>query len=566
MSAPLSLAQALRLTKEQSRNVRPRLELFSHYGLAQFRIFLEAYLTTYGLPTEIGAEEYGGLFKQLHSQAPTGSGTLVVLDSDELLVSRSLRFSGEYSVPDRKTFEAGLQELIAAIESFSRRSSGPVYLLPLDLTDALLTPFPRSFFSEAEARWAIALSRLSALPVVLLKLQRPEVDRTRFFETGEPLFSEGARQVGEAVAEAIHAHATGFLPGAEPKKLLVTDLDNTFWRGLVGEDGWDGLEFGDTDAGKKFWVYQRFLKLLAEEGVLLAIASKNSKEIVEEAFEKLSFFCPRDRFVAIEAHWQPKSQSVRRLGESLQILPKSTVFIDDNPAELEEVRGALPEVTCLDLPRTFAEMPAFLETVRKLFLRGRAASDVENRLKSYQTVQVISALAEQGHEAFEAYLASLRMTLKIETVRPEHKARVLELLNKTNQFNLTGKRYQLSELEQCLDHGAYALSLEDKFCDYGIVGCVFIDDKKRLSQFVLSCRVFSRRIEDEILTRLNVRELKLARTSKNSRVFDFLSRAFPALRTSELTETVQTLKLPEESHLQAFVGIVESPFSATMAT
>jgi FkbH-like protein len=297
---------------------------------------------------------------------------------------------------------------------------------------------------------------------------------------------------------------------AAPMKGLITDLDGTLWKDIVGEVGAQGVSWDLEHKSQIHGLYQQMLLALADAGVLVAVASKNDPKPVDEAFEREDLILPRDRVFPIEVHWGPKSESVSRILRAWNIGPDSVVFVDDSPMELGEVKAAHPDVTCLRFPGD-DEQAAYelLEHLRELFGKDRLTEEDALRRESLrQSAMLQDEIATNGADTDE-FLQGVdaRLTLKFPAGSPP--ARALELINKTNQFNLNGRRLSESEWRAHLsepDRFLMIASYEDKYGALGAIavltgrarhgGTVFIDT------WVMSCRAFARRIEFQCLDAL----------------------------------------------------------------
>ncbi len=243
------------------------------------------------------------------------------------------------------------------------------------------------------------------------------------------------RAHADAVASAL---AKALLPDS-PKKGLITDLDDTLWKGIVGEVGAGGVGWDLDSHAQIHGLYQQLLASLAEHGTLLAIASKNEPENVEEAFRRSDIRISMDSFFPVEVHWNPKSGSVSRILERWNIGADATVFLDDSPAEIGEVQAAHPEVECILFPKNDpAAALALLSRLRDLFGKTRVSAEDAIRLKSLRSAAELQD-ASKDEDALERFLSSAAGKLTFDLVSSD--ARSLELINKTNQFNLNGLRY-----------------------------------------------------------------------------------------------------------------------------
>jgi FkbH-like protein len=324
------------------------------------------------------------------------------------------------------------------------------------------------------------------------------------------------------------------LGGLKPKKGLITDLDDTLWAGILGEDGLDGVRWSLEHHAQTHGLYQQMLASLAESGVLLAVASKNDSRLVEEAFAKLALVVKPDTLFPRVAHWGPKSQSVRSILKAWNIGAADVVFVDDSPTELEEAQTAFPELTCLQFKALDAAYShGLLLQLRNLF--GKERLQAEDALRAI-TVRTASRVLEEREAAAgeDEFLQGLGATLTMSVETRFAAGRALELLNKTNQFNLNGRRYELTDwaaLES--DPGRLLLVVEyaDKHGSLGkisVLSGVKMGDAFKVDAWVMSCRAFSRRIEHaviEFLFRefgLRVIELAYAPTAKNAPFAEFL--------------------------------------------
>lgn len=319
---------------------------------------------------------------------------------------------------------------------------------------------------------------------------------------------------------------------APPKKGLITDLDDTLWHGLVGELGPEGVSWDAAGHHQIHALYQKLLSSLSEEGVLIGIASKNDAATVDLALRRRDLFIPPDRIFPVEVHWQAKSGSVGRILSTWNVAADSVVFVDDNPMELAEVAEQHPGIECLLFPRDdYAAAWNLLLRLRSLFGRERLLAEDALRLDSIRRGAEFRTAAADG-EASEGFLQAAEAMIEFDFAPGASDARLLELVNKTNQFNLNGRRYTEAEWHQAVSApGAFlaGVSYEDKFGPLGKIAVIFgVREGKRLriSGWVMSCRAFARRIEHQTLRTL------LDRYDVESLIFDFVS----TLRNSPLQD------------------------------
>ncbi len=296
-----------------------------------------------------------------------------------------------------------------------------------------------------------------------------------------------------------------------PRKVLVTDLDNTLWQGVVGEDGFDGIEMGASAIG---WPHRRLQQAMLElkrRGVLLAVASKNNPD---EALRVLAdhpdcLLRPQD-FVRLEIGWGSKSEAIAKIARELNLGRDACVFLDDSAFERAEVTTALPEVLVLDFPAQPMGLANILGETSAFDSLTLTAEDSQ-RASSYAAENARADLRKQVGSAEEFY-RSLDLQLRIVAIRDEQTARVHQLVNKTNQFNLTTQRLSSDEVRRRVaasDMQNFALYVADKMGDSGLTGVAFVDVSDPLhwhvENFLLSCRVIGRTVEHGFLAWLAAR-------------------------------------------------------------
>ena len=322
------------------------------------------------------------------------------------------------------------------------------------------------------------------------------------------------------------------------RKAVVVDLDNTLWGGVIGEDGIDGIKIGREYPGAAFLALQRALLDLHRRGVILAIASKNDERDALEVLERHpGNVLRREHFAAHEIGWNPKPESLRRIAAELNIGLDSLVFVDDNPAEREAVRRELPEVLVLELPQDPMQYAASLRVLPAL---ERVRVSAEDRDRGRQYAEQRSRAAHKSSAAtLEDYYRSLEMIVELAPLTDGTRARISQLTQKTNQFNLTTRRYDESALAALAAEGTtqvYGCSVRDRFGDNGLVGVVIVRDRLpafEIDTLLLSCRVIGRTIESAMLSyvavaarRAGARSLRgwFVPTAKNEPAADFYAR------------------------------------------
>jgi FkbH-like protein len=294
-----------------------------------------------------------------------------------------------------------------------------------------------------------------------------------------------------------------------PRKVLCTDLDNTLWGGILGEEGPDGIATGSAFPGNCYLEYQKYLKQLSSRGILLTIVSKNNEADVREAFQvrAADLGLGLDNFVATKISWNEKSDSIRELAKELSLGLDSFVFVDDNPVECEAIRRQLPEVAVVGAPIDEPWKLVEILSSQPFFDAAVVTDDDVNRLQEYKAQSQRAELASNAGNRDE-FLASLGIVCTFVSALDAPLARSVQLLAKTNQFNLTTRRRSAAEIEEfAASPGgqAIAIRVRDRFGDAGVVGLALArttGDSCIIDSLLLSCRVIGRGIETALLAHL----------------------------------------------------------------
>jgi FkbH-like protein len=289
------------------------------------------------------------------------------------------------------------------------------------------------------------------------------------------------------------------------RKLVVVDLDDTLWGGVVGDVGWQGLNLGGHHAiGEAFTAFQRALKRLSMRGVVLAIVSKNTEHLALEAIDcHPEMVLRRQDFVGWRINWDDKVQNIVSLASELNLGLESVVFIDDNPAERARVRAALPQVLVPEWP---ADKLLYAQALAELTCFDTWSMADEDRVRTRMYVSERERnLAKGAAQSIEQYLGSLGLKVNAQRLGPSTLPRATQLLNKTNQMNLTTRRLteaQYLEWSASDSHHVLVFRVVDRFDDYGLTGIASLAVNGRrgaVSDFVLSCRVMGRGVEETML-------------------------------------------------------------------
>ena len=347
-------------------------------------------------------------------------------------------------------------------------------------------------------------------------------------------------------------------------RLLIVDLDNTLWGGILGEDGIAGIHVGSDYPGNCYMGFQFALKHLQSQGVLLSIVSKNDLNIVKKTFEQQEMPLHFDDFISYRINWENKVENIVSIADELNLHLSNILFIDDSRLECESVKTILPEVNVLHLPNDPAYYIEALNKVKKLKRSSLSTSD-STRHQSYKKRQYLQQVKKQFVN-IETFYKSLKLHIFFDMLSEKNMNRVAQLFEKTNQFNMTGERYSINELLKLKKKGAVviAISIKDIFSEKEIMGAMVLDLKKEmdsiwlLENYVLSCRALGKNAEIEIIKAIPV--LLKNRNAKQV-VFKLIptERNYPAQKVYEQLK-LKPIKIVENSHYFDISG-VSSPIA-----
>ena len=311
------------------------------------------------------------------------------------------------------------------------------------------------------------------------------------------------------------------------KKIITLDLDNTLWGGVIGEDGIEGIELSDHKEGQRYYDFQRQLLEMKNRGIVLAVNSKNNPDDAEEAIQNHPAMLLRDDdFVSRKINWDNKALNLKTMESELNLTEGGFIFIDDNPVERETVKGECPDALVPDFPTDTTELIGFAEDI--WFDYCRPMRVLKEDLKKTQMYQSEAKRKQDLSESLnlDDYIAKLEMVADIHRMRPEELERVTQLCNKTNQFNVTTKRYTQAEIEEIANNpnnGIYVVYSSDKYGDSGLISVIILigeDVDVRIDTFLMSCRVMGRKLEDVIIN-----ELAAKNSTKKRMIGEFIPTA-----------------------------------------
>lgn len=289
------------------------------------------------------------------------------------------------------------------------------------------------------------------------------------------------------------------------KKCVVLDLDNTLWGGVIGDDGLGGIRLGQGNAeGEAYLAFQDYLKALKKRGILLAVCSKNTDSVAREVFERHPEMRLRlDDISCFIANWNDKATNIRTIATELNIGLNSLVFVDDNPAERAIVRQLLPEVA---VPELSDDVTSYVwEVDRHRYFQTTSVAAEDFQRADFYRAEVLRRAVQTSSGDMETYLQSLRMVARIEPVNTLSLERTVQLIQRSNQFNLTTRRYSVADVSRVMSDPQWAsitVTLADKFGDNGLISVAFVKEGEgalEIDTWLMSCRVLKRGVELALL-------------------------------------------------------------------
>ena len=463
-----------------------------------------------------------GAFNQVHQEAL--SPRSVIYQSDPHVIVLALRseeflpelFAGYMEILEKDRVKEAVEsalnsvnELISAIRMKSEAAIIVHNFLPpatpdLGLVDAQQSTGQNAAFYRLNQRLSDIVSQLGGVFVldyarVVSRLGSENWHDRRMWHLARMPLSSNALPI---LAEEYTAYLRP-LSGLN-RKCLVLDLDNTLWGGIVGEDGIDGIKIGQDYPGNAFLGFQMAIRRLYDRGIILAINSKNNELDVFEVFDTHpDMVLRRENFAAMRINWNDKAANMRSLADELNIGLDQMVFFDDSPVERDLVRCQIPQVLIPEVPEDPVEYAHTLENIRDFDSLTWSVED-RNRTKMYRAESSRRVIRDSA-SSLEDFWTGLDMEVIIGCADSLSIPRISQLTQRTNQFNLTTRRYSEADIAQAAssdDSRVYHMRLKDRFGDSGIVGVGIIrveDECWNINSFLMSCRVLGRTAEDAFL-------------------------------------------------------------------
>lgn len=368
----------------------------------------------------------------------------------------------------------------------------------------------RCFALEATANPRLTLQDLSSISARVGLNQWFDPERWLSYKIANTV--EGSFAIATSLAALVRAMY------GRARKVLVLDLDNTLWGGVIGDDGPDKIVLGrETPIAEAYTAFQEYCLSLRQRGVLLAVCSKNDEAVAKQGFAHPDSVLKLEHFSAFKANWEPKHENILAIAQELNLGVDSFVFVDDNPAERAIVEAQIPSVAVPDVGNEVAKYASIIEVQRYFELLSLGKEDL-TRAKLYEQ-NAQRAHLEQRFANYGEYLDSLEMTAEIGAFNATYMERIAQLTNKSNQFNLTTRRYTLAEIESTVNDGRHIGiygKLADRFGDNGLISVVLGSVQGlelHLDLWLMSCRVPKREMEiamlDGLVERAKERNIEL---------------------------------------------------------
>lgn len=390
----------------------------------------------------------------------------------------------------------------------------PIFVSTIDIRENRIISYAeRRMKYEWENEWyqfiqAIAEEKSYVYVLDIVELIT-EIGRKRFYSnkmwymSSMPYSREGLIAISNEIERALTAV---FIVR---KKIIVLDLDNTLWGGVIGEDGVDGIELSAHKEGQRYYDFQRQLLEMKNRGIVLAIDSKNNLADVETVINRHPSMLLRDGdFVSKKINWNNKAVNIKSIESELNLTEDGFIFIDDNPMERETVKNECPGVLVLDIPIDTTELIRFAENIWYDYCKPlRILSEDKVKTLMYQIEENRKREMAQSLN-LDDYIKRLEMMIDMHKVRHNEIERVFQLINKTNQFNLTTKRYTYADLMSIINDpysNIYVVCNSDKYGDNGLVSVIILKsshNEMKIDTFLMSCRVMGRKIENVIINEI----------------------------------------------------------------
>ena len=509
-----------RLQVDEKKKVR--IALLSSFTIDPLAIYLDIESRIAGLYPEI----YVGPFNQYPQEILNDESKLyrfnpdliiIAVHADAILEENFLPRFPTLSEDDKKNLQVEIVEYLSGLLSKLTSKTKALILLnnfvapwfsPLGILDNKVNMGLREFFQKINQKLADLYRENKQVYVFDIDGLASMHGKIRSIDY--EMYYRGAFFFSKSFLPVVAREYMGYVKALKnlTRKCIVLDLDNVLWGGILGEEGFHGIKLGGDPVGRAYVDFQRLLLSYYNRGILLAINSKNNLDEAMKVIQEHPNMVLREKnFAAIRINWRDKAENMLELSDELGIGLDSMVFVDDSPQERERMRQALPEVLVVDLPQSPFRYCQALQSLNDFNTLVLSEEDIR-RGEMYYARRKRKQLMKTK-KTLEEFLKSLNMTVEIKYANKYTIPRITSLINRTNQFNLTTRRYTQAEVEEMSNHPdkfqIYSLRVTDRFGDEGIVGVAIIRKEREkwiIDSFLMSCRVIGRKIETAFLAKI----------------------------------------------------------------
>ncbi len=494
--------EAINVIKNVQYKDAKTLKIFTSCSIEQISIFLKAKFALKETDIDIEISRFGSLIQSLIQDIKSTDYEIAILFPWDIAPETDWRTGG----PIEK------RELVNNLNIDNIRISSLIQNRNLDLVlfcDFPILPFMLNLKDRNNYKFEI---KKISMTISNNFIHSDFFSLKNYLNTGLPFKVETLYKIANKIVDQISKIKL------ENKKLIISDLDNTLWKGVLGEDNLEGIDASPNGLSYTHFIYQKTLKRLKEAGILLCIVSKNDIDLVNLAFTKKTFELEVNDFVMIKASYEPKYKHVEEISKTLNLGFESMIFIDDNEIEIAQLSQKYQNIKCLKYPNNPDDFYDFIENLMSQFYIDTLTQEDKTRTELYRSRSKNFKKIESSVDIdINDFLLSLDMKLTIQNKNDTNYDRGLQLINKTNQFNQNGNRITETQFKDIIESGGlfFTGQLSDKSGSHGEVIALLITCRDEIFSYVMSCRVFDRKLEYVFL-------LNILKYTKKDLTFDFV--------------------------------------------
>ena len=508
----MNFLEAVELNKNNSSNEDISCSFFMSGLSVPLELYIKGYFSTQGFNATLRTIPFNSLHQHVISLNKVETNSIFLIFPWDLLPEINWR-SGFATFKRRDINNLNIQ----LINNLKKFNNAILFYIP-----AL---FPPIFQKNSDN---VKLSEM--LKNAMLELGSKVIDPkffslSNYLNIGCPIGNSELSIISEIIVD-------GFMTQHffKEKKVLVTDFDGVLWSGVVGDDGIDGIYYDQSVKGYIHYIYQTYLRNLKDRGVLICGVSRNSDNVAKIPFEQGDMVLSTDDFVSILASYNSKSEQLKLLSEKLNLNLDSFVFIDDSMFEIKEVSSKFKQVECLKFPNSADDFSEFIIELSSLFDQKNLTDEDKKRTELYKKMASSLVPRDTSESNLYNFLLSMEMKLLVKNRTNSNYDRALQLINKTNQFNMNGVRQTYDSISSIITSGGsiYTASLYDVSGGHGEILACLIDHNGIIKSFVMSCRVFQRKAEyvfvGWLYKHLNIKGFDYQSTDRNNVFKHFISK------------------------------------------